>query len=248
VSTIAPYHRAKGGNQLIKEKVDKLLVSDVHLGSGLTRAKELRDTIERHDFNDLLCLGDIFHLPNVVLPRDEQYLADYILDRAIILGGNHDEHFVPGLLEYKWSYEGKRFGAKHGHESNRVLQCLPILSIVGANLQRAAHILDFTHGKRLSQTLHDFEVRWFDRSQRVAARAAADARLDEQCYTFRGHTHVAAHYDFGDVQYFNTGSWTQKQCTYITVGEQGVRLHDQTGRVMHSHSCEERAADHWEAA
>ena len=39
---------------------DTLLVSDIHLGSSITRLKELRSLLDLENYKKLILLGDIF--------------------------------------------------------------------------------------------------------------------------------------------------------------------------------------------
>src|SRR5919109_556281 len=57
---------------------------------------------------------------------------------------------------------------------------------------------------------------------------------------FCGHTHEALLRSSGGIEYFNTGSWTQENPTYITVGEEGVAIHEYDERIDDRDSRQER--------
>ena len=67
-------------------------------------------------------------------------------------------------------------------------------------------------------------TRWLRLSSKVAAGALAHARFRDALRIFCGHTHVALHREKDGIEYYNSGSWTDSQATYITVGEEGVQI------------------------
>ena len=44
----------------ILEEVDTIIVSDIHLGSEVSRSKQLLDTLLQYRFNQLILNGDVF--------------------------------------------------------------------------------------------------------------------------------------------------------------------------------------------
>ena len=44
----------------IFEEVDTIIVSDIHLGSEVSRSKQLLDTISHFDYKQLILNGDVF--------------------------------------------------------------------------------------------------------------------------------------------------------------------------------------------
>ena len=61
--------------------VDTIIVSDVHLGSTISRAGDLQRTLEAYRCNRLILLGDIFHdlTDSSRLNKDQWDLLGYIL-------------------------------------------------------------------------------------------------------------------------------------------------------------------------
>ena len=51
-----------------------------------------------------------------------------------------------------------------------------------------------------------------------------------------------------DIEYFNTGSWTQATATYVTIDEEGVQIHEYDERIDDRDSCEERSEADFEFA
>lgn len=75
--------------------VDTIIVSDVHLGSTISRARDLQRTLEAYRCTRLILLGDIFHdlTDSSRLSKDQWDLLGYILALScekIWVEGNHD--------------------------------------------------------------------------------------------------------------------------------------------------------------
>jgi UDP-2,3-diacylglucosamine pyrophosphatase LpxH len=58
----------------------------------------------------------------------------------------------------------------------------------------------------------------------VAAGAMAHGRAKDAQRVFCGHTHEALSLRRDGVEYYNTGSWTQENATYIAIDHQSVRV------------------------
>jgi hypothetical protein len=63
-------------------------------------------------------------------------------------------------------------------------------------------------------------------SPKVAEGALAHARHRQAARIFCGHTHAALHKHEHGINYFNCGAWIDEHPTYITVGEEGVQIHE----------------------
>ncbi|MBI5004233.1 hypothetical protein HZC00_04015 [Candidatus Kaiserbacteria bacterium] len=44
-------------------------------------------------------------------------------------------------------------------------------------------------------------------------------------HVFCGHTHHGEHRELNGVHYYNYGCWTQEDCSLVTIGEKGIRIH-----------------------
>src|SRR5262249_7270660 len=89
---------------------DTMIVSDVHLGSSLCRAKELLTVLKKSRFNRLILLGDIFVDLNFNRLKKEHWeIFSYILKlpinqpgvEVIWVEGNHDKGSQPS--SHVWS-------------------------------------------------------------------------------------------------------------------------------------------------
>jgi hypothetical protein len=75
-------------------------------------------------------------------------------------------------------------------------------------------------------------------SSKVSAGALQYARQHDANRIFCGHTHHAVHVEQDGVHYYNSGGWVDSRLTYLTVDEQGVRIHE-----YNDHEYAERADD-----
>ena len=60
---------------------------------------------------------------------------------------------------------------------------------------------------------------------------------------FCGHTHAALHKHEHGIDYFNCGSWIDAHPTYITVGEEGVQIHEYVERPDDLHPAQEQSEE-----
>jgi len=95
--------------------------------------------------------------------------------------------------------------------------------------------------KALTRFLDRLNTRWLRLSSKVSAGALAHARRHQAQRIFCGHTHSAMHRTEEGIDYYNSGSWIDDRPAYITVGEEGVQIHEYIERPDDRHSSEERS-------
>ena len=93
----------------------------------------------------------------------------------------------------------------------------------------------------LTRFLDRLNTRWLRLSTKVAAGALAHARHHQAARIFCGHTHAALHRHEDGIDYYNSGSWIDERPTYITVGEEGVQIHEYPEQPDDGHASEERS-------
>jgi UDP-2,3-diacylglucosamine pyrophosphatase LpxH len=227
----------------IIQEVDTFIVSDLHLGTDLSRPTALLATLQRYSFRRLILLGDILDDLNFSrLPRRHWDLLAYVRtlckpDRqieVIWVGGNHDRLLsritrnflgLPVRTRYEWTYEGKTFLAMHGHQFDPFIERHPLITASACFLYCAIQRLEKNH-HRLSHFLKHSSKTWLKVSDLVAQGAAAYAMRRGVDGIFCGHTHLPLARMFDGVTYHNTGCWTEKPATFITVGGHGINLEE----------------------
>ena len=244
-----------------------LILSDLHLGSETSRAREATQVLKRNQFERLILLGDIFADLNFArLTKDHWKFLGYIRKlsnpkrnvEVVWVEGNHDHgltdimsHLVGVRVyqEYEWMYRGLKHIAIHGHQFDGFQVNRVRLSRLGTSLYLQLQKLDFK-SKPVARMIDRLNTRWLRMSTKVAAGALQHARYHGADRIFGGHTHEATHVEQDGVEYYNSGGWVDSRLTFLTVDEEGVRIHafnehefnhQQSGeRADHCDSGEER--------
>ncbi|PYV54842.1 MAG: UDP-2,3-diacylglucosamine diphosphatase [Acidobacteria bacterium] len=220
---------------------DTIILSDLHLGSEVSRASEAMRLLKTASFNRLILLGDIFSDLNFRRLKKEHWrFLGYIRKlsnpkreiEVVWVEGNHDHglsqvmsHLVGIRVyqEYVWEYGGVRHLAVHGHQFDRFLTRNLAISRSLSALHLA--IQKFALGRqRMIGFLERFDTAWLRLSAKVADGAIAHGRSRDVQRVFCGHTHEALSMTRDGVEYYNSGSWTQEVPTYIAIDQRGPRI------------------------
>jgi UDP-2,3-diacylglucosamine pyrophosphatase LpxH len=228
----------------MEQAMDTLILSDVHLGSEVSRAREASELLTDTNFRRLVLLGDIFSDLNFrrltsdhwkFLSRIRKLSNPKRKVEVVWVEGNHDQGLsqimshlvgVPVYQRYVWDFEGKRHVAVHGHQFCHHNE---FLSRVG---ERILYELQKMEGerKRISRLIDRINTRWGRMESRVAEGALLYARAGRVDRIFCGHTHVASHQNRYGVDYYNSGSWIDANPTYLTIDEKGVQIRQYEGK------------------
>jgi UDP-2,3-diacylglucosamine pyrophosphatase LpxH len=224
---------------------DTLILSDVHLGAEVSGARAATRMLKENAFRRLILLGDIFADLNFGRLKKEHWQFLGTIRKlsnpkrkveVVWVEGNHDlglsnvmSHLVGVKVyqNYVWNYAGLRHIAIHGHQFDGFAVNSVSLSNVGTWFYLLLQKLDL-RGKPLARLIDRLNTRWLRMSAKVAAGALAYARLHGADRIFCGHTHDAMHCEQDGIQYYNSGGWIDSRLTYITVAENGVRIHEYT--------------------
>jgi len=251
--------------------LDTLLLSDIHLGSEISRARDALALLRSCSFRRLILVGDIFSDLNFArLSGDHWKFLSYIRKlsnrkrnvEVVWVEGNHDQGLsqvmshlvgVPVFKRYVWTYDGLRHLAIHGHQFDRFALDNELLSRAGELLFSRIQKIDMRN-KRFSRYVDRLNSRWLRLSTKVAESALTYAHAGRIDRIFCGHTHLPLHRQRDGVDYYNTGAWIDQCPTYVTVGDEGVAIREYEGGTNHHRSGEERepapadAADLFEQA
>jgi UDP-2,3-diacylglucosamine pyrophosphatase LpxH len=238
------------GDMVGVDLIDTLIVSDVHLGSNVSRANELYRLLKefavsdhQYRFRRLLLLGDMFDDMNFMRLRKYEWkllgLIRKMTDedsnaRVVWIRGNHDlelidlmDHLVGTNVheEYLWSVAGKNFLAMHGDQFDKWVISYPLLVDIPLFFYELIQKIDGSKHK-LSRFLKDKSKKWLRINEDVAKGIIAYAT--KQGYhvdaVFCGQTHIAEATPMGDSgqMYYNTGCWTGiDPPTYIIISIDG---------------------------
>lgn len=220
---------------------DAIIISDVHLGSEVCQAKDLIDLLDQIadcqlPTKRLILNGDVFDSWDFRRLKKNHWKVLSRLRRMsdtlpiVWINGNHDgpAEIVSHLLgvdvveEYGFESGGKKVLALHGDRFDSFITRYPLVSNVADFFYRILQKVDKNHhvaryAKKSSKT-------YLRNSQVIESGAVAYARERGYDAVCCGHTHFAISRP-GPVGYFNSGCWTERPCTYLTVadGEIDVR-------------------------
>jgi UDP-2,3-diacylglucosamine pyrophosphatase LpxH len=237
---------------------DVVILSDLHLGSDISRASEALELLQSLRFRRLILLGDIFCDLNFRRLNGEHWqFLSYIRKlsnpkrgcEVIWVEGNHDygladvmSHLVgvPVHKEYIWEAAGKRHLAVHGHQfDSLVLNNHWLFSELISNLYLSIQKLT-SKGRIIARMMDRLNTRWQRLTPKVAQGALAYARSCGASTVFCGHTHQAFALANDEICYYNAGSWTNGRPSYITIRGQEVTINEYIGRIDDRYTCEER--------
>lgn len=222
---------------------ETIVISDLHLGSEVSRAREALDFLDAANFRRLILLGDIFCDLN--FRRLQKHHWRFLSEirklsnpkrqvEVVWVEGNHDRglsevmsHLV-GIevyQEYRWQEEGRQFLAIHGHQFDRFLVNNALLSTAGEWFYMQMQRFD-SKSNWISRFLDRQNSRWLRLSPKVCRGAVALARSRNADVVICGHTHQPMEAEQDGIRYLNTGCWTSSHVpTYvaITAGQASLR-------------------------
>lgn len=219
------------------QPVETLIVSDFHLGLWLSRPVALLKVLREVSYQRLIINGDVFDDLNFKRLDDDhwevlEFIRNFAKTHEVIwIIGNHDgeDDIFSHLLgvkvhkEYEWTSGNLKCLATHGDQFDRFLHRNPIFSDIATLLYYAVQYFDGRDAK-FSGWFKTHTGAWIRQCDIVAAGAAAYGRARGVGAIFCGHTHLPAQKDFGDIKYYNSGCWTDRPSTYITVDQGEVKL------------------------
>ena len=227
---------------------DTLILSDLHLGAEMSRACEALRVLQENCYRRLILLGDIFADLNFGRLKKEHWKFLGFIRKlsnpkrnveVVWVEGNHDHglteimsHLVGVRVyqEYCWDYQGLRHMAVHGHQFDDFsVNNLHLSYWFGTLFYLQLQKWD-SKSKTLTRFLDRLNTRWLRLSAKVAEGALAHARRHKADRIFCGHTHAALHKRDHETEYFNCGAWIDEHPTFITVGEEGARIHEYVER------------------
>jgi len=237
-----------------------LILSDLHLGAETSHAREATRVLKQNRFQRLILLGDIFADLNFArLTKEHWKFLGYIRKLSnpkrnveiVWVEGNHD-HGLTDIMShlvgvrvyqhYSWEYRGLRHVAIHGHQFDGFQVNRLRLSRLGTSLYLLLQKLDFKR-KPVARLIDRLNTRWLRMSSKVAGGALAYAHHHGAERIFCGHTHEAVHVEKDGVHYYNSGGWVDSKLTYLTIDEEGVRIHEYDEHDDRGHADREQVAE-----
>lgn len=220
---------------------DAVIISDLHLGSSNSQVIALRQFLEmvRQGLiptSALILNGDVFDSHDFRRLKKHHWkvlsslraMSDEI--PIIWINGNHDgpAEVISSLIGVQFADEhilrsgDHRVLVLHGHQFDTFIDKHPIVTALADLAYRGLQRLDPSFrmarsAKRASKTF----LRCREQIEAGARAYAAKRGCTAVCC---GHTHMEAE-NPGEIGYFNSGSWTELPCGYLTVSNGVIRQH-----------------------
>jgi len=231
--------------------INTLIISDLHLGAKVARARECRQLIEsletansKYSIKRLILLGDIFDSLNLHwLNQDELNFLSNLRKisspnsgvEVIWIRGNHDLDIlkiIPSVTgdkayeQYQWQIGGKKYFAIHGDQFDKwIAKKYYFLNQLPDAIYIGIQKIDGPKHS-LSRYLKEKSKIFLHLNEKISAsilKYLKTNKIQADAF-FCGHTHIPTkHYFESDkIWFYNTGSWTGKESpTYITIDDEG---------------------------
>lgn len=222
----------------MQKKVDAIILSDVHLGSPMSRASELVKILRGYSFTTLILNGDIFDNANARTVQDNgweflSYLRELTVQKkeVVWIAGNHDlfaRKFFTLLgahtcTEYAFTHLGKKCLVFHGDKYDKFLVRNGVMSSTMGASYRAFQRLGGKR-QRVSRFVKRRYKSWLRLSPRVAKGAVKHGLSRNADVVICGHTHQALETEIDGVEYYNSGCWADKPSSFVVLDEKGVHV------------------------
>src|SRR5690348_10082472 len=172
---------------------DTLILSDLHLGSEISRAEQATRMLRENRFRRLILLGDIFSDLNFGRLTKPHWKFLGLIRKlsnpkrgieVVWVEGNHD-HGLTDIMShlvgvrvyqaYRWMYHGLRHVAIHGHQFDGFQVNNLRLSRFGTSLYLRLQKMDFKR-KPIARMIDRVNTRWMRMSSKVSGGAIAYAK------------------------------------------------------------------------
>jgi UDP-2,3-diacylglucosamine pyrophosphatase LpxH len=222
--------------------LDAVIISDLHLGSDNCQAAQLCEFLGQIEDGTLptarlILNGDVFDSLDFRRLTDSHHKVLAAIRRlskrvkVVWLCGNHEgsAEVVSRLLgvavrdEYVLRTGGRKALILHGHVFDMFIDSHPVLTWLGDTAYFALQRIDSSY--RLARWAKKCSKVFLSCARKVQERATARAREKGCSAVCCGHTHLPTTTSDLEVDYFNSGCWTEKPCSYLSVADGAVDLH-----------------------
>jgi len=220
---------------------DAIVISDIHLGSAVCRAKPLADLLKSIETGEvrtrrLIINGDLFDDWDFrKLKKSHWKVLSHIrkvagISEVVWIRGNHDgpaeviSHLigVDFLDEYEMESGGRRILLLHGDRFDSFIADRPVLTKLADNFYRLVQRLDRSF--YLARLLKHGSKTFLRCSEQIRDRARAYAAKRGFDCVVCSHVHMEMEDRSGSVEYYNTGCWTESPCHYLVIDSGSLSL------------------------
>lgn len=221
---------------------DFIIISDLHLGSHVCRSDLILDFLDTLNTRTLILNGDIFDNLDFRRLQSNHWkilkkLRSVSKNTVIYwIKGNHDKNaeaishligatFVDDLLIKSGAVE--RIYIVHGDVFDEFIQGRPITSKIADYLYRIIQWFDKSFNKNhYYSNLVKKKSKSIIRCGKVVENAIKFCKKNGFKIIICGHTHMPLqlYTKKDEIQYHNSGCWTDKVCNYIVINNGNIQL------------------------
>lgn len=219
---------------------DTVIISDLHLGSKVTRTRALLQLLQTVRFKRLIINGDVFDSINMKRLNRHHWkilsllrkLTDKENDTEVIwIRGNHDGYSdlisqllgVQVLDEYLFEWNGKRVLVFHGDIFDKFITKYPLITDIADFLYRTIIYLD-PASKRLGRWIKRNSKTFIRNTEKVRKGAVQYAKHHRAEIVVCGHTHYVESSEQDGVKYLNPGSWTDSPTHFVGITADQIQI------------------------
>jgi UDP-2,3-diacylglucosamine pyrophosphatase LpxH len=222
-----------------------LIISDIHLGSDICQDKNLISLLKKIESKDiiidkLIINGDLFDSWDFRrLKRDHWKILSHIRKisysiNVIWISGNHDgpadmvSHLigVDFMNEYSFISGNKKILVLHGDIFDNFISKYPRFTKIVDFIYRLIQKYDrYNNTEYYYSSLAKRNSKIFLRcSEQICEKAKTYGKLHNVDAIICGHTHSPLTNVKDGIEYYNSGSWTEKLCSYILVSNGHISI------------------------
>lgn len=210
-----------------------LVISDVHLGSPVSRVKALAKVLKNEKYGHLIINGDLFDNKNISKYKKRHWNILSLIrkiskkKKLTLVRGNHDinsSNLIKILdLEFVDEYElwvnKKLFLFMHFHQFDTFISKHPCITTIAENIYYFFQLLD--RSKRFSRWLKRTSKIFLNVKVKIRNMALDYIRDKEYDCIVGGHIHFAEVFKDGEKEYANSGSFCDEPCHYLIIDNKG---------------------------
>jgi hypothetical protein len=212
-----------------------LVISDIHLGSPVSKVKSLVKVLKSEKYSKLIINGDLFDNKYIERYKKRHWKALSIIRKiakkkeVIFITGNHDvksKNIIKILgLDFVESHveniNGKRMLFIHFHQLDPFLFKHPYITDIAERLYYFIQLLD--RSKKFSRWIKGASKSFIGIKQNIRNKALKYIKDGGYDAVFGGHIHYAEAYVCPDTgkEYYNSGSFCDEPCHYLLIDKNG---------------------------
>lgn len=212
-----------------------LVISDIHLGSPVSRVKSIANILKNEKYNYLIINGDFLDSDNISHYKKHHWKILKLIRKiskkkeVVLIEGNHDvkSKNLSGILDlnYVERYEKvigeKRMLFLHFHQFDPFIFKYPFITQIAEVIYYLVQTID--RSKRISRFLKRNSKSFLNIRYNIRDKAITYAKENNYDAIFGGHIHYAESYidPESGVEYHNSGSFCDSPSHYLLIDKRG---------------------------